>query len=348
MFDRIIGNEPVKKILRRLVAGRRVPNSLLFAGENSIGKRLFAVEIAKSFVCREPLENNAPCGKCVSCRRVGTFNIPAPTDKNKDEFKKVFYGEHPDIGLIAPYKKTILVDAIRSLEREANFRPFEARARIFLIDPADRMNDEAANALLKTLEEPPPSTYIFLLTARPDALLPTIHSRCQTLRFAPLDTAEIEKYLLETKEYSPDDAALLARAADGKLGYALNLDAEKFRRRRETMMKVLESLLSSKNRAVLLQTAEEMTDAKNKDEYEDYLDALQILIHDAWALYCGAGAEKIVNADFFNQLQRLVNASDANDYAAWLTEIETLRGNFTVNLNRKIATDALFLQMAGA
>ena len=348
MFERIIGNEPVKKILRRLIAERRVPNSLLFAGENGIGKRLFALEVAKSFVCREPLETGAPCGKCVSCRRVGKFDIPAPTDKNRDEFKKVLYGGHPDIGLIAPYKKTILVDAIRSLETETNFRPFEARARVFLIDPADRMNDEAANALLKTLEEPPVSSYIFLLTARPDALLPTIHSRCQTLRFAPLADREIENYLLETKEYSPDDAALLARAADGKLGYALGADAEKFRRRRETMLKVLESLLTGKNRAVLLQVAEEITDAKNKDEYEDYLDALQILIHDAWALRLGAGAEKIVNADLADQLKQMVEASDANNFGAWLKEIETVRGNFVVNLNRKIATDALFLQMAGA
>ena len=348
MFDKIIGNESVKKVLRRLIAARRVPNSLLFAGENSIGKRLFALEIAKSFVCREPSENGAPCEKCVSCRRVGAFNVPPPNDKNKDEFKSVFFGGHPDVGLITSYKKTILVDAIRSLETEANFRPFEARARIFLIDPADRMNDEAANALLKTLEEPPASTYIFLLAARPDALLPTIHSRCQTLRFAPLDTGKIENYLINTKEFAPDDAVLLARVADGKLGYALALDAEKFRRRRETMFKVLESLLTDKNRAVLLQTAEEINDAKNKDEYEDHLDALQILIHDAWAIRLGAGAEKIVNADLTAQLQRLVSASDTNNYAAWLKEIETLRGNFIVNLNRKIATDALFLQMAGA
>ena len=213
------------------------------------------------------------------------------------------FSEHSDIGTVIPYKRNILVDAIRHLETEANFRPFEAASRFFIIDDADKMNAEASNALLKTLEEPPASSHIFLITSRPDALLPTIRSRVQTLRFAPIETEKIKEHLLSTKQFSQPDAEMLAKLAHGRLGSALELDLEKFRTRRELMFKVLQSLLQTNDRAVLLQTAEEMNDAKNKDDYEKHLDALQTLIHDIWTLKLG-GAE-IVNADLKNHLERV-------------------------------------------
>ena len=345
MFNHLIGNSHIKEILKRLIKERRVPNSLLFAGEEGIGKSRFALEPAKSFVCQNPADGEA-CDKCPPCQRAGKFVIPNPTDKNKDEFKKVFFSEHSDVGIVVPYKRTILVDAIRNLELEANFRPYEAEARFFIIDPADKMNDEAANALLKTLEEPPAGSHIFLITSRPLKLLPTIRSRCQTLRFAPIRAAEIKDYLLSTKKFSPEDANLLARLSHGRLGYALNLDLEKFRAQREAMLKILESLIIRKDRAALLKTAEEITDAKNKDDYENYLKILQSLIHDVWTLTLGAAEENIVNSDLSNQLKRFAERAESRNLSAWLSEIETMREQFAVNINRKIATDALFMQMA--
>lgn len=347
MFDSLIGNNQVKKILKRFIKEKRVPNSLLFAGEEGIGKYRFALELAKSFVCRNPFDGEA-CDKCAACRRSEVFTIPIPTDKNKDDFKKVFFSEHSDIGKVVPYKRTILVDAIRSLETEANFRPYEADARFFLIDPADKMNDEASNALLKTLEEPPATSHIFLITSRPMALLPTIRSRCQTLRFAPVGADEIKKHLLATLQFAPEDAALLAKISRGKLGYALDLDLEKFRTHREAMVKVLESLIIRKDRTALLKTAEEMNEAKNKDDFEDYLKILQTLIHDIWSLRLGASEEKLVNTDLVSQLKIFSEKADSRRLSAWLAEIESVREQFAVNINRKIATDALFMQMAGS
>ena len=207
------------------------------------------------------------------------------------------------------------------------------------------MNAEASNALLKTLEEPPATSHIFLITSRPAALLPTIRSRVQTLRFAPIETKKIEDRLLSTKRFSPADAALLAKLAHGRLGVALELDLENFRARRAAMLKVVESLLLTRNRAVLLQTAEEMNDAKNKDNFEKYLDALQTLIHDVWTLRLGGG--DIVNADLEDRLKKLAETADSQKLSAWLTEIELMRERFAVNINRKIAADALFMQMAG-
>jgi DNA polymerase-3 subunit delta' len=346
MFNKLVGNNQIKTIFQRLMLSNRLPNSLLLTGENGIGKKLFALEIAKAFACQNP--NNAEaCDECGACRRADKFNIPKSDDKNKDEFKRVFFSEHADIGIVTAYKNNILIDAIRALEAEANFLPFEAKARFFIIDNADKMNTEASNALLKTLEEPPLTSHIFLVTSRPNSLLQTIRSRCQTVRFAPIEAREIENHLLQTKKFAPDDARLLAKLADGSIGRALNLDLGKFRQQRETMLKVLESLIVTRNRAILMRTTEEINDAKNKDFYQDYLDIFQTLIHDVWTLRVSETAESIVNSDLAVQLKRMAGNAEKDKLAGWLREIETLRENFAVNLNKKIATDALFMRMAG-
>jgi DNA polymerase-3 subunit delta' len=343
MFGQLIGNEPVKKILRRFINGGRVPNSLLFAGQESIGKRRFALEFARAFICLNRAESGEACGRCRSCLRAERFTFPKPDDR--DEHKKVIFSEHPDIGTVIPYKRNILVDAVRDLEREANFRPFEAAARFFIIDEADKMNPEAANALLKTLEEPPAASHIFLVSSRPDALLPTIRSRVQILRFAPVDAKTIEEFLVSTGRFSPADAEISARLARGRIGAALDIDLESFRARRTLMIKLLQSLLETRDRAALFQIAEEMNDAKNKDDFEKFLDALQTLIHDLWTLKLGGKA--VVNADLENLLRKLSEKASTRNLAQWLTAIEQMRERFAVNINKKIATDALFFEMAG-
>lgn len=342
MFDKIIGNEGIKKTFRHLIKERRVPNAVLFAGEEGIGKKLFAREIAKSFVCLTPNDGEA-CDNCRNCLRASHLEIPKP-DK-REEYERVFFTEHPDIGFVVPFKTRILVNSIRALEQEANFRPHEANARFFLIDDADKMDKAPANALLKTLEEPPNSSYIFLVSSRPAVLLPTILSRCQIVRFAPIDEKEIQEHLLKTKEFSPNDAEIAAKLAQGSLGRALEIDSEKFRACRETMLDVLKSLTGSRNYSVLLQTAEKMNDAKNKDDYENFLDVLQTLIRDVLSISIDENAA-VVNSDIKNVLQRIAGNAERRKLAKWLEEIETMRGNFEVNLNRKIAADALFMQMA--
>lgn len=345
MFSKLIGNDNAKRSLKRLLANGRVPNSLLFAGDEGVGKRQFALQVAKAFVCKEPTDDEA-CGVCAACRRADVFVFPK-SDKG-DDFEQVFFSEHPDVGTVIPFKRNLRVNAIRDLEREANFRPYEAQARFFIIDDAHKMNDAAANALLKTLEEPPATSYIFLITSRPDSLLPTIRSRCQMMRFAPVETDEIERFLIDDRAFTHDEARLAARLARGSVGRAVSVDVAKFKTNRERMMGVLRNAVETGDRAALLRISEELNDAKNKESFEENLDILESLIHDVWTLRLSGEDSRIVNTDLANDLSRIAENAVGLELASWLGGIETMRENFAVNINRKIAADALFVTMVGA
>lgn len=344
VFRMLVGNEEVKHRLESLIANQRVPNSMIFAGDEGVGKRQFASELARSLLCSASVGGLA-CGVCTVCARVGTFQVPAHEDKNKDEFKKVFFGGHADVGMVVHYKRTILVDAIRDLERHANFRPYEGSARIFIVDDADKMNDESSNALLKTLEEPPSTSYIFLITSRADSLLPTIRSRSQMLRFAPVETFAIEKYLIEERGFSHDEARLAARLSRGSVGRAVSLDVEQFRRQRERVLSVVVNAIENGDRAAMFRVAEELNDAKNKDKFEDNLSILESLIHDVWSIRVSGDPSRVVNTDIADRLARLAGEAGRADLPAWLGEIAVLRNNLAVNINRKIAADSLFVAM---
>jgi DNA polymerase-3 subunit delta' len=344
MFDRLVGNQRVKEILRRMLASRRVPGALLFAGEDGIGKKLFALEVAKALNCRSPRGTEA-CDDCASCMRLNQSVFPPYNEVDADK-KRIVWSEHADVGLVRPYNRIIRVDPMRELEREANFRPYEGTARVFLIEEADRLNESSSNALLKTLEEPPPTSHLILITSRPATLLLTIRSRCQAIRFAPLTASEVESHLVGSKEFSTGDARLLARVARGSIGRARSMNLEVYREQRESMLDVLGALALSGDRARLLRAAEELNDAKRKDEYEPRLDVLEILIHDVWTLTLGASPDEIVNNDLHSRLAQMSARLTSRRTARWLSQIDTLRDQFAVNINRKVATDALFLAMA--
>ncbi|MDT5293605.1 MAG: polymerase subunit delta [Acidobacteriota bacterium] len=344
MFDGLVGNERAKETLRQMLKQGRVPGALLFAGEEGLGKKLFALELARSLNCRARRGVEA-CGECPACVRIGRFQLPAADDK--DEHKKVIWSEHRDVGLVRPYNRNILVDEIRDLERESNFRPVEGGARIFLIENAESLSDASSNALLKTLEETPPTSHLILLTSRPASLLPTIRSRCQTVRFAPLAAGELAAYLVENRRRSGEEARLAAQLAGGRPGVALGINLDTYRARRDAMLGVVEALASGGgDRVRLLRAAEELGDAKNKDEYEPRLDALELLVRDLWLLTLGGADGRLVNDDLRERLARMAEGVRPARAARWLTRIEELRGQLAFNVNRRAATDALFLTMS--
>jgi DNA polymerase III subunit delta' len=344
MFSTLIGNDEVKESLRRLLAGGRVPGSLLFTGDAGIGKKLFALELAKALNCRHRNGVEA-CDECSSCKRISRSTFP-PFSSDDDNRERLIWSEHADIAMVRPFKQIIRVKPMRELEREANFRPFEGVARVFIVEDADYMNDQAANALLKTLEEPPPASHLILTTSNPTALLATIRSRCQIIRFAPIGAAQVENFLVEQKHLPAADARLLARTAQGSLGRALSGDVESYRERRDTMLEVLRALALTSDRAHLMHLAEDLAAVKDRHEYEQRLDALEILIRDAWALALGRPSETIVNEDLLSHLQDIAAEMNSQQAAAWLSQIEELRGTLEVNINRRVASDALLLTMA--
>jgi DNA polymerase III subunit delta' len=343
MFDQLTGNDRVKQLLRRMLGSGRVPGALLFSGEEGVGKKLFAVEIAKALNCRTPHGVEA-CGKCPACLRMSRFNFPQSEDS--EDWKKIIWTDYGDVGMVVAPKRVLLVEQMRHIEAEANFRPFEGKARVFIVDDADKLNEPSANALLKTLEEPPTTSHIILITSRPAMLLPTIRSRCQAIRFSPLTTAEIEQHLLKNKLATAAEAGLRARAGNGSIGRALAGDLESFKERRDAMLQVLTALAITGDHSRLLRLAEEMNEARHKDEYEFGLELLETLIRDALMLSLGVDSARVINADVLPQLQKISEKIDSRSATSWITRIEELREQLIVNVNRKPATDALFLSMA--
>jgi len=345
MFARLIGNDRAKETLRRMLRSRRVPGTLLFAGEEAIGKKQFAIEVAKALNCLSPREAEG-CDQCSSCIRLSRF--AAQANGEAEPGKTIRWSEHRDVGLVRAEKRFITVDQSRELEREANFRPSEGAARVFIIEEADKLNESSGNALLKTLEEMPATTHFILLTSRPASLLTTIRSRCQTIYFAPLAAEEIESYLQREKKRAGEEAHLVARLARGRLGEALTINLDTYREGRDAMLGVLEALTIQPDRSRLLRAAEDLNDPKRKDEYEARLETLELLIHDAWLLSLDPQSTNTVNADIREQLTRISAQLKSRQPAHWLGQIENLHAQLAVNINRKIATDALFLSMAEA
>ena len=346
MFSTLIGNDEAKETLRRLLASGRMPGSLLFSGEEGVGKKLFALELAKTLNCRTRAGVEA-CDECASCKRITKSTFPAFADA-VDNRERMIWSEHGDVAMIRPYLQIIRVKPIRELEREANFRPFEGAARVFIIEDADYLNESSSNALLKVLEEPPRTSYLILTTTNPSALLATIRSRCQVIRFAPVPAAQIEKFLIEQKDVSATDAQLLARAAKGSLGRACATDLEDYREKRDAMFEVLKALTLTGNRAQLLRSAEGLGAARDRADYEESLAILETLIRDAWGLALGRSPETIANIDVLTELKRIAAELRSEKAAAWLSQIEELRGTLEVNINKKIASDGLLLKMAAA
>ena len=346
MFARLVGNQRVKDVLERMLAIGRVPGALLFAGEDGVGKKLFALEVTKALNCRTPVDGEA-CDRCPSCVRISQSKFADHADE-KDRKERLIWSDHADVALAKPYNRLLRIGPMREIEREANFRPYEGKARIFIVEEAERLNPFSSNALLKTLEEPPATSHLILITSRPASLLPTIRSRCQMIRFAPLAPEDIESHLLSNGQFSKSDARLLSRIARGSLGRALQTNLEIYREQRDSMLNVLGALTLNHDRAQLLRASEEMNDAKRKDEYEPRLDVLATLIHDVWILSLKAPDEQIINQDLRAQLTKIASNMESRHASYWLSQIETHRRGLDVNINRKVSTDALFLSMAEA
>ena len=196
-FSSVVGHERPLRVLRKALASGRVPHAYLFWGPEGVGKERVAGEAARVLLCTEPdaLARADGCGTCPACRKLDA-------------------GDHPDLHRVVPDGASIPVDAVRRLQESLSYRSFERGRKVAIIRDGFRMTREAANALLKTLEEPPGGTHIFLLVRHRSQLLPTLVSRCQSLRFDPLADDQVLAVLRDLGAPT-DRAAALAEAAGG-------------------------------------------------------------------------------------------------------------------------------------
>lgn len=194
LFADVVGQDLALSILHRALASEAA-HAYLFAGPVGVGKSDAAVEFAAGLVCAE-----GGCGECDACRRVRE-------------------GIHPDVETIAPEGTFILLDQVRAINEDVALRPFEAQVRVYIVFAAETMNKEAANAVLKTLEEPPPHAHFILVSGYPEELLPTIVSRCLKVPFSPTPAPLLAQHLVERYGLAEAEAVAYARAAQGNLAH---------------------------------------------------------------------------------------------------------------------------------
>ena len=233
-----MGNPKAVQAVRDMLGRKRVPGSLLFTGPEGIGKKTLALMLAKALNCeRRGPQGDDFCGECGRCRKadefvaIGTEDLARRRDI-KDSQKRTEGLVYLDLQLIEPITRYILIEQIRHLRSTAYARPFTFPQRIMIVDQAHAIHWQAADLLLKVLEEPPETTTIILICPNAYELRPTIRSRCLTLQFAPVEETVIDRVLREERGLGKSDLALALRVANGSIAAARTLDLKAYMEQR--------------------------------------------------------------------------------------------------------------------
>ncbi|HEX6463908.1 MAG TPA: DNA polymerase III subunit delta' [Vicinamibacterales bacterium] len=329
-FGKVTGHRPLLELLARAVSRGTVPPTLMFAGPEGVGKRLTAIALAQALNCEspEPFDKGTDaCGKCQACTRIAR-------------------GVHADVLVVEPGESgSIKIDQVREAIDRAAYRPFEGRRRLVIIDSADALVGEAQNALLKTLEEPPPSSVFVLVTARPDLLLQTVRSRGHRLRFGALSESDVAAVLMKDHGFGDADAHAAASTSEGSIGHALEENSEEAVEARETATRVLQAAASSTDPRRRLEGARALAGSGDREEVWRRLLALSSLLRDMSVLASRADQHVLANADLKPQLQALLRAFDAGRTVRAFTAVDRALAAIDRNGSPKIVADWLALQL---
>jgi len=330
-FRDLSGHLPLRELLARALARESLPQSLLFAGPEGVGKRTLALALAQAVNCEQPVEwpdssGRDACGRCTACRRIAR-------------------GVHADVLIVEPGDSgSIKIEQVRDAIDRASYRPFEGRRRLVIVDEADALMPQAQDALLKTLEEPPPASVFVLVSATPDTLLSTIRSRCQRLRFAPLPPAEIADVLMRDHGFSAADAHAAAAASDGSLGRALNGSTDEVVEARETAARLLAGAATTTDPRRRLEGAKLLAGG-DREDVARRLRAVLSLLRDLGLLVARADERALANADLRPELESLLGTFDGDRALRAFAAVDRALSALDRNASPKIVADWVALNI---
>lgn len=324
-FACLLGHEKPKKLLREAAANNKLGHAYLFRGPDGVGKKRTALTLAAFLNCVSP-GNSDSCGRCPSCR-------------------KYFSGNHPDLLLVEPEGAAIKIGQVRKLKEQLAFAPMEARMRVIILEDIHTMRREAANSLLKTLEEPAPGNLLILTADLAGDILPTILSRCQVIPFGPLDPEEMAAVLMQEHGLEKAAALSLAAVSEGSLGRALFLhQAELLPLRQEV---VEELLIAERPQAEAVSAVFRLSDkgAALKENIGEFLALLRLFYRDL-VLVAAAGTETpVVNRDMASSLAAAAERWPLAELHKRLRRLDLAEKQLQRNCSRSLVLETLFFDL---
>ena len=320
-YNNIIGHKRAIEALKNSVKNNTVSHSYLFQGEEGLGKKMVAYVFAKTLLCKEGKEE--PCNRCVSCVKFDSEN-------------------HPDFFLIQPDKGLIRKGQIEELVKSVGILPFESKRKVFIIDDSHKMNLEGKNTLLKTLEEPPSYVTIILISSSINNLLPTILSRCQSVKFYPVSSLAIEDYLTRMYSKTVEEASFVSNFTKGSVGKSIFLSTSpQFFHMRDDIVKILDGLIKGDKTKVFSAMG---FFNENKDNIEEIIDIILYWFRDL-LIYKEIGeSHLIINKDKLEYLssQSFMDFNLINDIIA---KVEETKDNIRKNVNYQLSIETMLLSI---
>lgn len=322
----VIGQDRAIRILLKTLERQRVPSSYLFAGEPGIGKRLTAINLAKALNCigdrrrlDQPLSHDC-CDVCSSCRKIDSNN-------------------HPDVRLIAPENGQIRIDEIREIDEALSLKAFEGNYKVIVVDDAETMNQFAANAFLKILEEPPGDSLILLISSNPERLPDTIRSRCSRINFMPLPINACEEVIRRAIVEKPEENDVESRESAGTSAGGSHLETLVRLSMGRPGTAITDDLVSLRSR--FLELLRDMRHASkdnwaSREEMEKWFDFVLILLRDAAVLKILQDEHQLINRDRAEFVGRLGNALNIQGIIELYDRLNTLKKQCYFNLNKSL------------
>ena len=321
-FADVIGQQGPKKKIRTALAQQAIGHAYIFSGDDGIGKRLMALRFAQALSCETPPSSSQPdsCGHCRACEQIDS-------------------GAYPDLLVIEPEQDKanpqIKIDRVREIERHAIYRPLLSARKICIIDDADRLNANAANAFLKTLEDPPEHSLFILVTSRPLRLLATVRSRCLTLRFSPATPDQFEGALALKQATAIEDARFLSRVCGNRIGVALRTDLSELRSRHDRFFDLCRDETLAHPTAVL-QQAEELSKAQ---PFPEMIDWLSHGLRDVLLMTLETRRDLLLHQSQIPLLERIAGSLTPADVVDLMDFLQTLEQAPTQNLNLQLCLE---------